>query len=172
MKWVKWSRSVVSDSLWLHGLSTRLLHPWDFPGKSAGVGCHFLLENKKEQCKCKARWNDLKRSQLLKLNKFMSFPNCPGCTFYHLWATVSTSENYFLNLLARLDERKSAVANSGPSGINQGGWLPLTLAQTWTYFKNIIAGSYKIQVQIFFPLQILYLYHHSEMHIRRYLKDY
>ena len=30
-KW-KWSHSVVSDSLWPHGLQpTRLLHPWDFP---------------------------------------------------------------------------------------------------------------------------------------------
>ena len=39
----KWSHSVVSDSLWPHGLQpTRLLHPWDFPGKSTGVGCHFL----------------------------------------------------------------------------------------------------------------------------------
>ena len=28
-----------------HGLQpTRLLHPWDFPGKSAGVGCHCLLQ--------------------------------------------------------------------------------------------------------------------------------
>ena len=35
----------MSDSLWPHGLSpTRLLHPWDFPGKSTGVGCHFLLQ--------------------------------------------------------------------------------------------------------------------------------
>ena len=43
-KW-KWSRSVVSDSSWPHGLQpTRLLHPWDFPGKSTGVGCHCLLE--------------------------------------------------------------------------------------------------------------------------------
>ena len=43
-KW-KWSRSVVSDSLWPRGLQpTRLLHPWDFPGKSTGVGCHFLLQ--------------------------------------------------------------------------------------------------------------------------------
>ena len=42
-KW-KWSRSVVSDSEWPHGLQpTRLLHPWDFPGKSTGVGCHCLL---------------------------------------------------------------------------------------------------------------------------------
>ena len=23
---------------------TRLLHPWDFPGKNPGVGCHFLLQ--------------------------------------------------------------------------------------------------------------------------------
>ena len=42
-KW-KWSHSVVSDLQWPHGLQpTRLLHPWDFPGKSTGVGCHCLL---------------------------------------------------------------------------------------------------------------------------------
>ena len=42
-KW-KWSRSVVSDSSRPHGLQpTRLLRPWDFPGKSTGVGCHCLL---------------------------------------------------------------------------------------------------------------------------------
>ena len=36
--------SVVSDSLWPHGLyPARLLSPWDFPGKNTGVGCHFLL---------------------------------------------------------------------------------------------------------------------------------
>ena len=40
----KWSRAVVSNSLRPHGLQpTRLLHPWDFPGKSTGVGCHCLL---------------------------------------------------------------------------------------------------------------------------------
>ena len=37
-KW-KWSRAVMSDSSRPHGLQpTRLLHPWDFPGKSTGVG--------------------------------------------------------------------------------------------------------------------------------------
>ena len=42
-KW-KWSRSVVSDCSWLYGLQpTRLLHPWDFPGKNTGVRCHCLL---------------------------------------------------------------------------------------------------------------------------------
>jgi len=34
----------VSDPQRPHGLQpTRLLHPWDFPGKSTGVGCHCLL---------------------------------------------------------------------------------------------------------------------------------
>ena len=44
-KW-KWSRSVVSDSYRPHELQlTRLLRPWDFPGKSTGVGCHCLLQS-------------------------------------------------------------------------------------------------------------------------------
>ena len=43
-KW-KWSHSVVSDSSRPHGLQpTRLLRPWDLPGKSTGVGCHCLLQ--------------------------------------------------------------------------------------------------------------------------------
>ena len=43
-KW-KWSRSVVSNSSRPHGLQpTRLLHPWDFPGKSTGVGCLLWKE--------------------------------------------------------------------------------------------------------------------------------
>ena len=42
-KW-KWSQSVESDPQRPHGLQpTRLFHPWDFPGKSTGVGCHCLL---------------------------------------------------------------------------------------------------------------------------------
>ena len=41
----KWSRSVLLDPLRPHGLQpTRLLLPWDSPGKSTGVGCHCLLQ--------------------------------------------------------------------------------------------------------------------------------
>ena len=41
-KW-KWSRSVVSDPQGPHGLQpSRLLRPWDFPGKSTGVRWHEL----------------------------------------------------------------------------------------------------------------------------------
>ena len=39
------SHSVVPDSLWHHGLQpTRLLCPWDFPGKSTEMASHFLLQ--------------------------------------------------------------------------------------------------------------------------------
>ena len=37
--------SVVSDSVRPHGLQpTRLLRPWNSPGRNTGVGCHFLLQ--------------------------------------------------------------------------------------------------------------------------------
>ena len=35
----------MSDSVWPRRRQpTRLPHPWDSPGKSTGVGCHFLLQ--------------------------------------------------------------------------------------------------------------------------------
>ena len=35
----------MSDSVWPHRWQpTRLLCPWDSPGKNTGVGCHFLLQ--------------------------------------------------------------------------------------------------------------------------------
>jgi len=35
----------MSESLQPRGLySTRLFHPWDFPGKNNGTGCHFFLQ--------------------------------------------------------------------------------------------------------------------------------
>ena len=41
-------KSVMSNSSRPHGLQpTRLLHPWDLPGNSTGVGCHCLLPRPK-----------------------------------------------------------------------------------------------------------------------------
>jgi len=43
----------VSDSLLTCGLySARLLCPCDFPGKSTGMGCHFLFHNFIIPCYC------------------------------------------------------------------------------------------------------------------------
>ena len=42
---VHFSHLVMSNSLRPHRLQpTRLLHPWDFPGKNTGVDCHFFLQ--------------------------------------------------------------------------------------------------------------------------------
>ena len=39
------SCSVVFSFLWPHGLqTTRLLCPWNSPGKNTGMGCHALLQ--------------------------------------------------------------------------------------------------------------------------------
>ena len=37
------SLSILPNSSWPHW-PTRLLCPWDFPGKHTGRGCHFLLQ--------------------------------------------------------------------------------------------------------------------------------
>ena len=45
--WCVLSHLVLSDSLQPHELQhSRLLCPWDFPGKNTGVGCHFLLQGR------------------------------------------------------------------------------------------------------------------------------
>ena len=73
-KW-KWSRSVVSDSYRPRGLQpTRLLHPWDFPGRSTGVGCHCLLRTKHDlapnvsSVEAKKIWSNRSRFQKCKHN--------------------------------------------------------------------------------------------------------
>ena len=46
----------MSNSLGPHGLyPTRLLRPWNFPGKSIGVGCQFLLQCMKVKVKSLSR---------------------------------------------------------------------------------------------------------------------
>ena len=38
---------------------TRLLHPWDSPGKNTGVGCHFLLQCMKVKSENEVTQSDL-----------------------------------------------------------------------------------------------------------------
>ena len=59
--------SVMSDSVWPHRRQpTRLLCPWDSPGKNTGVGCHFLLQHK-AQGTITARMN-LRNNKELKMH--------------------------------------------------------------------------------------------------------
>ena len=41
---LKWSDVAQPCPSLYDPTDTRLLRPWDFPGKSTGVGCHFLLQ--------------------------------------------------------------------------------------------------------------------------------
>ena len=71
------SRSVVSDSLRPHGLQlTRLLCPWDFPGKDTGVGCHFF-----------SRESSQPRDQ--------TQVSCTAGRFFTEWATSNDDNNHW-----------------------------------------------------------------------------
>lgn len=96
----EWSRSVVSDPSKPHGLRpTRLLHLWDFPGKSTGVGFHCLL-----QLVCSRAWSAqfLIYSVLDLLISWYSSksPLCPGLSFLFLWM-VPISKQTAYNVTCR-----------------------------------------------------------------------
>ena len=57
------SPSVMSNSLQLHGLyPTRLLCPWNSPGKNTGVGCHILLQQLMKDNKCRLEYSGFSAS--------------------------------------------------------------------------------------------------------------
>ena len=90
-KW-KWSRSVESDSQRSHGQKpTRLLNPWDFPGKSTGVGCH---------CQCYFLYFVIKLFQIWPLGLFHLAPMSIWypliimiCVFIYVCVNTSVSRN-------------------------------------------------------------------------------
>ena len=101
-KW-KWSHWVVFDSSWPHGLqTTRLLHPWDFPGKSTGVGCHYLLHNMPANLENSAVATGLEKVS------FHSNPkkgNAKECSNYRTIAFISHASKVMLKFLqARLQQ--------------------------------------------------------------------
>ena len=91
-KW-KWSRSVLSDSQRPHGLQpTRLLRPWDFPGKSTGVGHQCLLY----QMVTATVYNTSAASQKDKPTVFSQPPNSPPISipksmWIHIFKCLYTS---------------------------------------------------------------------------------
>ena len=63
--------------------ATRLLHPWDFPGKSTGVGCHCLLR--------------LLHTRLIKIRSFL-LAICETISLLYFKA-VLIHLKYFINIL-------------------------------------------------------------------------
>ena len=94
-KW-KWSRSVISHSYWPHGLQpTRLLRPWDFPGKSSGVGCHCLLRKKCLVCVFPENWSICTHIYFLLSSILFSiflFPHPCGSVYIFVWHDLVTKQ--------------------------------------------------------------------------------
>ena len=82
--------SVVSDSVPPHRRQpTRLLCPWDSPGKNIGVGCHFLL-----QC-MKVKVESLSRVPLLATPWTAAYQAPPSMGFSRRvleWGAIAFSE--------------------------------------------------------------------------------
>ena len=88
-------RSVVSDSLRPHGLSTaRPLCPWDFPGNNIGVGCHFLLQ--------------------ARILEWVTFPFCRGSSQPWDRSQVScTADRFFTSWATREAPRLQCISGNG-----------------------------------------------------------
>ena len=90
-----WLASVMSDSVQPHRQQpTRLLCPWDSPGKNTGVGCHFLL-----QCMKVKSQSEIAQSCLTPSNPMDCSP--PGSSIHGIcqarvleWVAIAFSKNF------------------------------------------------------------------------------
>ena len=84
----------MSDPQRPHGLQpTRLLRPWDFPGKSTGVGCHCLL---RYMCICASKNIYIHIQAICRLHSSnMQTPVCANvCTVTHLHTCTHYAHTY------------------------------------------------------------------------------
>ena len=125
----KRSCSVVSDPQRPHGLQpTRLLRPWDFPGKSTGVGWHCLLPPLSRMGLLTAMPPTIclrKKS----VNVHISFCKPPCCG----WAKCSSQLNKLANCInISLVNRSAGGGNSVcPSSCSQMCISSLWVHNTW-----------------------------------------
>ena len=132
-KW-KWSRSVVSDSSRPHGLQpTRLLHPWDFPGKSTGVGCHWEIKCLALDffCCCYFFWcGPFKKSLLNLLQHCFLSPEAgiklPALALEGEVLTLNCQGSPLLKILNRpsINFPHGAVAKNSPANAGDVGLIP------------------------------------------------
>ena len=84
----------MSDSVRPHELQpTRLLHPWDFPGKSTGVGCHRLLCIACLYSRCLLlSWVILTSSHIIQLHNSIIIFERLSFSYLQLCASVTPSQ--------------------------------------------------------------------------------
>ena len=123
-KW-KWSHSVVSDPQRPRGLQpSRLLHPGHFPGRSTGVGCHFLLQCVKVKVKSLSRvrpsatpWTATHQA-----TPSMDFPGKSTGVGCHCLLRIGVLSDYLL-LCSKLTSNRAAWNNRYfPRGLCESGF--------------------------------------------------
>ena len=117
----------MPDSLWSHGLQpTRLLYPWDFPGKDNGVGCHFLLQGVFPT----QGWNP----GLLHCRQILYRLSYKGSPFFKI---ITSNQRPFLAFWFPY----KLILISKPRQIPYSGWsclLTMLIPEPWLYYKVLI----------------------------------
>ena len=127
----------MSDSLQPHGLSpARLLSPWDSPGKSTGVGCHFLLQCVKVKSESEVVQScPTRRSHGLQCTRLLSPWDSPGKStgvgcHCLLWSWIQWTP-----ILGNILAFASEVCN----GFNSCCKFRLSLVRTWWFIPSGMA---------------------------------
>ena len=117
--------SVVSDSVRPHGLQpTRLLRPWDSPGKNTGVGCHFLLQCKKVESESEVTQSCLTLSDPMDCSP-------PGSSIHGIfWATV-------------LEWGAIAFSQLNHNALYNQWWIPLLIQSIYIESRIVIEPYWK-----------------------------
>ena len=84
----------MSDSVQPHGRQpTRLLCPWDSPGKNTGVGCHFLFQGMKMESESEVSQSCLTLSDPMDCR--LEAPPSMGFSGQQYWSGVPLSSPYW-----------------------------------------------------------------------------
>ena len=168
----------MSDSSQPHGLlPTRLFHPWDFPVKSAGVGCHCLLHStlvyfikyyELELFTCTThKWHRSPTKLQKKKKNLQNIPNmswwalnweCIVCHIntWHVWWRKRQSTSVFLPGESHGQRHLLGYSPWGCKELNTTEWLSSRRAAMFTVFEAL---NYKLGLlQSFFLTSLLSLF--------------
>ena len=133
------SKSEVAQSCPTLSDPTRLLRPWDFPGKSTGVGCHcFLLIPKKG--------------------------NAKECSNYHTIALISHTSKVMLKILqARFKQFVNCELPDVEAGFRKGRRTRDQIANIHWIIKKAKEFQKKHLLLLYWRCQSLWLWDHNKL---------
>ena len=140
----------MSDSVRPHRRQpTRLLRPWDIPGKNTGVGCHCLLQCMKEKSE-----NEVAQS----CPTFCDPMDCspPGSSVHGIFPGKGTGVgcHWSKHICIEYVSTYCQVTNpsSHPPTLSRGKALPISIpTNTWRLFPHNLASTGYYRLIYFLP---------------------